>query len=363
MKQNLTVPDDREASVTPNVHLDPLRHLTAYCHTFKGADVRRSILQLTITATLFVLTMSLMIAAHVYGQWGVIACLVLPASGLLIRLFIIQHDCGHGSYFRSRRANDMAGRAISLLTVTPYESWKRSHNIHHAVSGNLDQRDSTAGAGSIDTLTVREYKALPWRKRLTYRLYRSPLILLIVGTPIHIILLQRIPFLKIAFFESHQEPPPEKIWRSILLLDIAMMVFYGGFAALFGWQILLTVILPVLVVTSWIGGWLFFIQHQFEDTYWQPAKDWNFRDAALGGSSYYALPPLLQWFTGSIGLHHIHHLCSAIPNYRLQECLNQSHELQTMNRMTIRDSIQCIGLSLWDEDLQRMVSFRQARKA
>ncbi|MGZ9098021.1 MAG: fatty acid desaturase [Micavibrio sp.] len=334
---------------------DPTRLLAAHCQSYKGGDVRRSMIQLGITATLFVVLMSGMIASHIFGMWWMIALFALPASGLLVRLFIIQHDCGHGSFFPARAANEAVGRIISLLTVTPYDSWKRAHNIHHAASGNLDNR----GEGSIDTLTVREYQALPQHKRIAYRLYRNPVVMLLLGTPLHVIVLQRIPFLTMApFFESYHAVPPAQIWRSIVLLDVAMVAFYGTLAMVFGWQVLFTVCLPVLILTAWIGGWLFFVQHQFEETYWQRGETWKFRNAALAGSSYYVLPRIFQWFTGNIGLHHVHHLCSAIPNYRLQECLDQNHDLQQMNRMTFRDSLKCLGWSLWDEDRQRMVGFR-----
>lgn len=333
---------------------DRLRRLAQHCQSYKGANTRRSIVQLSVTALLFLSLIGTMIAAHHLALWWVIAVLALPAAGLLVRLFIVQHDCGHASYFSSRRANDMVGRVISLLTVTPYECWKRAHNIHHAASGNLDHR----GAGAIDTLTVREYRALPWRKRFGYRFYRNPMVMFILGAPVQFMVIQRIPFLAPSpFFESHGATPTVQMWRSIVLLDIAMAAFYGAVAMVFGWQILLTVFVPVLVLTSWIGAWLFFVQHQFEESYWQPAGVWEFRSAALEGSSYYVLPPVLQWFTGNIGLHHIHHLCSAIPNYRLQECLDHSADLQGMNRMTLIDSLKCIRCALWDEDTQKMVGF------
>ena len=231
--------------------------------------------------------------------------------------------------------------------------------MHHATSGALHNRS----AGAIDTITVQEYRALPWHKRVNYRLYRNPFIMILLGTPNHVIIMQRIPFLSVApFFESYRSVPSKKIAPSILGLDLALAVFYGAIAFMLGWQVLVTVFLPVLFITSWIGGWLFFVQHQFEDTYWQTEEKWEFRNAAVNGSSYYVLPKVLQWFTGNIGLHHIHHLCSAIPNYRLQECLDQSAELQQINRLSIRESLKCLKCSLWDEDLQRMISFSDLRR-
>ena len=337
---------------------DPARKLLAHCRAYKGASLKDGIIQLAVTAALFAAVVGGMLAAHVFHLWWAVACLALPAAGLLIRLFVIQHDCGHGSFFHSRKANDAIGRLISVLTITPYDAWKRAHNIHHAGSGNLDKR----GVGAIDTLTVREYQALPWYRRTGYRIYRNPFVLLLLGTPAHLIVIQRLPLRTIApFFESYQAVPGAVVWRGVILLDLAMAGLYGGLGLVFGWQVLLTVWLPVIVLTSWIGGWLFFIQHQFEHTYWQPGENWAFPNAALGGSSYLVLPRALQWFTGNIGLHHIHHLCSSIPNYRLQECLDNNSELQNTNRMTAVDSFKCFRWSLWDERDRRMVTFNQLK--
>lgn len=330
--------------------------LSAHCQGFKGADLRRSVLQLSISAILFFAAIAVMIVAQQRGFVWIDILLSVPVGGLLVRLFIIQHDCGHGSFFRSKKMNDALGRAISVLTLTPYDCWKRAHNLHHAASGNLDQR----GVGGIDTLTVREYLALPRFKRILYRIYRHPLTMLVFGTPFHVIFIQRIPFFTMApFYESYRSVPSSQIWRSIVALDVAMAALYGSLAFTFGWHVLVWVFLPVVVVTAWIGGWLFFVQHQFEDSYWQPGQNWEFRSAALQGSSYYVLPPVLQWFTGNIGLHHIHHLCSAIPNYRLQECLDKNETLRQLNRMTIRDSLKCLQCSLWDEERQQMIGFHQ----
>jgi omega-6 fatty acid desaturase (delta-12 desaturase) len=331
------------------------QHLAAWCRNFIGGDVRRATIQLAVTASLFAGLMAVMLAGYAAGLWWVEAVLALPAALFLLRLFVIQHDCGHGSFFPSRAANDWVGRVLSLLTFTPYDAWRLAHNLHHAASGNLDRR----GLGSIDTITVREYRALPFMKRLSYRLYRHPLVMLLIGMPIYMVIIQRIPFMALSpYFDSYQTSSTSKISRSIIFHDGILIALYGALITLIGWKIVLTVFLPVLVMTSWIGGWLFFIQHQFEDAYWQPHDEWEFRSAALHGSSYYALPPLLQWLTGNIGLHHIHHLCSAIPNYRLQECLNGKEELQNLNRMTIRDSLRSVSLSLWDEDARKMVGFK-----
>lgn len=336
-----------------------MRQIVAHCGLYKGADARRSIVQLATTLALFVALSATMLFFHAQGWFWASAALWLPAGGLLVRLFIIQHDCGHGSYFKTRAQNDLTGRALSLLTFTPYSFWRDAHNLHHAGSGNLSRR----GIGSIDTLTVREYKALPPLKRMAYRLYRHPLMVLLLGPPLYVLLIQRLPLTAtFSYFEDYRSVPYAKIWRSVLMLDAGMVLFYGALVAVFGLAPVLLVFLPPVIMAAWIGGWLFFVQHQFEDTYWKDGKDWTFQNAALHGSSYYVLPRALQWFTGNIGLHHIHHLCSAIPNYRLQECLDTNAALQTLNRMSIRQSLRCVKLALWDETQEKMVSFAQALK-
>lgn len=334
--------------------------LSKYCQAFKGADTTRSLVQLTTTTALFFSLCAFMFYSAGRGSYLPVILLMLPASGLLVRLFIIQHDCGHGSFFHSRAANDFVGRLISVLTVTPYDFWRRAHNMHHASSGNLDRRT----IGGIDTLTVKEYQALPFAKRMIYRFYRNPFILLIISTPLYILLIQRFPPSQtLPFLKDYHSVPFASAWRSILTHNIALAVFYTTLGFVVGWKPLLTVYLPVVVVTSWIGGWLFFIQHQFEGAYWRRGEEWNFKDAAVMGSSYYVLHPVLQWFTGNIGLHHVHHLCSMIPNYKLQACLDGNKELQEMNRLTLWQSLKYIRWALWDEDNRKMVSFSELKAA
>ena len=309
----------------------------------------RGIVQLGTTAVPFFLLLGGMLACVSQGYAWIAVLLSIPVGGLLVRLFIIQHDCGHGSFFASRTANEWVGRLISLLTLAPYDFWRRSHALHHATSGNLSRR----GIGDVTTLTVQEYLALtPWQ-RIGYRIYRHPLFLFGFGVPFYFLVYQRSPLfhpLKV-----------KDIWKSIIGLDAAMVAVYGGLMWLIGVKPVLAVIVPIVFVASSIGGWLFFVQHQFEETHWEYAGDWDYQVAAVHGSSYYVLPPILQWFTGNIGLHHIHHLCSTIPNYRLQECLDASPELQTMNRLTLLESLNCVRLALWDEANRKLVSFREAR--
>jgi omega-6 fatty acid desaturase (delta-12 desaturase) len=286
--------------------------------------------------------------------WGVsqgylaVLLLAVPVGGLLVRLFIIQHDCGHGSFFTSRTANTWVGRSLSVLTLTPYGYWRRSHALHHSSAGDLSRR----GIGDVDTLTVREYRARSAWEKAKYRIYRHPAVLHVVGPPLYFIVLQRLPFL--------QALPAREAWRSIMGLNVALLLVYGALAALVGLWVAFIVVVPLAGVASWIGGWLFFVQHQFEDTRWDDGDVWDFQTGALRGSSYYVLPRVLQWFTGSVGLHHIHHLNSRIPNYRLQACLDAEPLLAGMSRLTWRESLSCIGLALWDERRRKLVSFTEA---
>jgi len=306
------------------------------------ADVRRSLFQLVTTTAAFFVVLVIMGAVSQSRYW--LTLLLAPAAGgLLVRLFIIQHDCGHGSFFRGRRANDLLGRALSVLTLTPYASWSQGHAAHHASTGNLDRR----GRGDVDTWTVDEYRSSPPLKRLFYRLYRNPLVMVGFGAPINFLVLQRLPL--------HANADSR---RSILSLNAALVVVFGLSCATFGVVRVFATFLPVIVIASWIGNWLFYVQHQFERTEWQRSADWNFHTACLDGSSYFKLPRILQWFSGNIGLHHVHHLSSRVPNYHLQACLNAAPELDRVTRViTLRQSIGCWRLALWDEERRLLVGF------
>ena len=321
-----------------------LPHLKTY-----GADAKRSILQFIVTLAPFLALLAVMGAVSQTMYWLTLL-LAVPAAGLLVRLFIVQHDCGHGSYFKSRSANDALGRLISVLTLTPYGHWRRSHAYHHAASGNLDRR----GQGDVVTMTVDEYKALTPLGRLGYRLYRNPLIMILIGAPLNFVIFQRLPLGR-GFRDRASR-------RSIMGLNLASLIVFGAPMLFAGVLPVLAVYLPVMAIAAWIGGWLFYVQHQFEGVYWKREGGWDFRKASLEGSSYLELPAVLQWFTGNIGLHHIHHLCSRVPNYRLQACADAFPELnRAARRITIRDSLKCLRLALWDEAAGRMVSFREAR--
>ncbi|MCK5424198.1 MAG: fatty acid desaturase, partial [Emcibacter sp.] len=309
-----------------------LKQLARHCQKFKGAILGRSLFQLTSTLLLLVASLWIIIATLENHFW-LAALLIIPTGGLVVRLFIFQHDCGHQSFFKTRKWNDRVGRALSIFTFTPYGYWRESHNTHHATSGNLTKR----GIGDIDTLTVKEYLARTWFKRLSYRIYRHPILLLLIGAPMMILILQRFPV--------GQPSPFRKIWKSILGLNLALFIFYGTLVYFIGAEFFLTVYLPIICVSAWIGGWMFFIQHQFENTFWEHAKDWSINKAAVLGSTYFVLPKILQWFSGNIGFHHLHHICGVIPNYRLQECHETAPHVPEIREIRLWQSLKCLRLT------------------
>ena len=341
------------SSFTDHMTLDEVKALgvkmAAHCMDFRDSSIRRSLTQLFITLGLFFVSFTLSYMALDISYLLTLA-LSVPTGIFLVRLFIIQHDCGHGSFLKSKRANDWLGRFMSLFTVTPYEFWKRAHAIHHASCSNLAKR----GTGDISTLTIKEYRALPLKARIKYRLYRNPIVLFIIGVPIHFAFIQRLPYF--------HPLPAKKIWKSVLGLDLALAIVLGAAMYVLGVTAFLMTYLPALAIAAIVGGWMFFIQHQYEDAYWEKQEDWNFHLAGLLGSSYYVLPKVMQWLTGNIGIHHIHHLNSAIPNYRLQECLDASPELKAIPiKIKFFESLKCARLALWDENERKLVTFGAAR--
>ena len=315
---------------------------------YRGPDLARSLWQLGSTGVLFVLIWLLMYRSLDTAYWATLL-LAVPGAFLMVRLFIIQHDCGHGSYFRSARAAEVVGSVLGVLTMTPYHYWKRVHALHHATSGNLERR----GFGDIETLTVAEYLSRGRWARFKYRVYRHPLVLFGIGASVLFFVMHRLPTIA----------PPE--WRrerrSIVLTNVALAAAVVSMCALVGYKAFLLVHLPMTVLASSIGVWLFYIQHQFEPTYWEHEPEWAFDAAALEGSSYYALPPVLRWLTGNIGLHHIHHLNAGIPNYRLQHVLEDCPELGAVTRVTLRRSVRCMSLALWDERSRTLIPFSSLR--
>jgi omega-6 fatty acid desaturase (delta-12 desaturase) len=325
-----------------------VRELAERCTAHAQADGRRAIGQLATTLFPLFVIVALMFAFVRDHMWLTLL-MALPAAGLVVRLFVNEHDCGHDSFFAMRASNDLCGRCLSLFTLTPYGLWKREHAQHHASSGNLDRR----GIGDITTMTVKEYGDLPVSKRLGYRIYRNPLFLFAFGIPFYFLVLQRLPW--------WHGLPARQAWKSVLILDLALVAAYGALAYVFGFANLLLVAVPIVVMAAAAGGWMLFIQHQFDGVYWARDRDWDFQSAAVLGSSYYALPVIINWFTGHIGLHHIHHLNSRIPNYRLQECLKAIPEFKSLNRLMLLDSLKCIRLKLWDENSHSLVEFGDVR--
>ncbi len=318
---------------------------------FRRPAPARSLLEIVITAGPLVAIGVLSVVLYHFGLWWAALALSAPAAAFLVRLFMVQHDCGHQSFFAQRPINDWVGRIAGVLTLTPYDYWRDTHAVHHATSGDLGRR----GLGDIQTLTVAEYAALPWARRMAYRVLRHPAVLFGVG-PAYLFLLQnRLP---IGRMKAGVWP-----WVSTMGTNLAIVVLVGAAVAFGGAGPLLLTYLPAALLASSIGVWLFFIQHQFEDTFWAEHGQWSMQEAAVRGASHYDLPAILRWFTGNIGFHHIHHLSSRIPYYRLPTVLKQHPELEAVTRLTLFQSFACARLALWDEARQRLVSFRDARRA
>jgi acyl-lipid omega-6 desaturase (Delta-12 desaturase) len=277
--------------------------------------------------------------------------LALPAAFFLVRVFLIQHDCGHGTFFKSKAGNDWLGRFLGVLTLTPYFVWRRAHAIHHSSSGNLDKR----GMGDIDTLTISEYCARSPLGRFAYRIYRHPIVLFGIG-PSYLFLLQnRVPT---GFYTSGW-----RYWLSAMGTNLGIAGFVIAMTWLVGLEAFLMVHLPIVMMAASIGVWLFYVQHQFEETSWDPTPTWNQHEAALLGSSYYEMPRPLRWLTANIGIHHVHHLYSRIPFYRLNQVLRDHPQLADVQRITLQESLACVKLKLWDDQKRKLVSFSEAGPA
>lgn len=325
------------------------RSLKEALDPYREPSPARSIFEIAVTALPLALTAFLAWLAIENGFWWGLA-LVVPTAGFLVRLFIIQHDCGHGAFFRHRLANDWVGRVISVLTFTPYDVWRQTHAIHHATSGNLDQR----GIGDVITLTVDEYLARSWWGRLRYRVYRNPIVLFVIGPAALFLIGYRVP---VGLTDGGWRP-----WASAMATNLGILALVLALIVTLGLNAVLIYLATALVAGS-IGVWLFYVQHQFEETIWRDGPSWNFHEAALHGSSHYDLPAVLRWFTGNIGIHHIHHLSSRIPFYRLPEVLAQRPDIQASGRLTLLQSLRCVKFDLWDKSAQRLVSFRQLHAA
>ena len=325
------------------------REWASLLSSYREPRSARSVFELAATVSAFCLGWAAMWGALDYGYWLTLL-FAFPTAGLLLRLFVLQHDCGHGSFYRSRAVNDWVGRILGAVTLTPYDSWRHSHNAHHASSGNLDER----GFGDIDTLTIREYLALPRFRRLRYRAYRHPLVMFGLGPAFLFLIRHRLP---IGNMGSGWKP-----WITTMVTNAATAILMLGMIWLVGAGPFVMVHLPVVLLAASMGVWLFYVQHQFEETVWANDADWSLHEAALHGSSHYDLPAILRWFTGNIGVHHVHHLCSRIPFYRLPEVLRDHPDLVGTSRLTIGESLRSVRLTLWDEDLQQLISFRDLQE-
>ncbi|MEZ4673143.1 MAG: fatty acid desaturase [Caldilineaceae bacterium] len=318
---------------------------------YQQPDLRMSSWQLINSFGGFFLCWALMAVGLSNGYWSTVV-LTAPAAGFLIRIFIIQHDCGHGSFFKKRKTNDVVGIVCSLFSMIPYFYWRKSHATHHAHHAELEGR----GIGDIWTMTVKEYLRADLWKRLVYRAFRNPFFLFVVAPTINFVVLSR---LTLGTPEQWRHGEKASVWWT----NGALAGLWATQIALVGWQTMLLINLPIIVIASSIGTWIFYVQHQFERTYWEHTPQWDYTLAAMHGSSYYKLPRVLQWFTGNIGFHHIHHLSPRIPNYRLEQCHRENALFQRVIQLTIRTSFSTVNLTLWDEERQRLVTFRAGLQA
>ncbi len=325
----------------------PVRNWRKLLQPYRSPLPLRSALELAVTIVPF---LALWIAAYAALQVGVWLTLLIaiPAAAFLVRLFLIQHDCGHNAFFETRQLNDWVGRTLGVLTMTPYAVWRHSHAVHHASAGNLDER----GIGDIKTLTIPEYRALSPLQRFRYRLYRHPLVMFGIGPAALFLFMHRLPLGQM----QHGWKP----WASAMGTNLAIVAAASAVMAVIGVEAFLIVHLPIVAIGASMGVWLFYVQHQFEDTHWSVPPEWSHEEAALYGSSHYDLPGGLKWLTAYIGVHHVHHLASRIPYYRLPEVLRDFPELLDVRRITVAESIACVKLKLWDPERKRLVTLDAA---
>lgn len=311
---------------------------------FQAPSLKRSVWQLVSTLGAYLAVNAAMYAALRVSVWLALALAPL-ATGFVIRLFIIQHDCGHGSFFKSRRANALVGLLCSPFTFTPYAFWRRQHNDHHTAFNNLDKRGSGLDIYST-CATVREYAALSPSKRLIYRVSRHPLVTQLILPPFIFLILYRLPF--------DRPDAWKREGLGVLATNLMIAAALGGLMLVFGVWPVLIVQLPIIALAAIVGTWLFCVQHRFEEAQWAAEDSWHPMDASLHGSSYLKLPPVLQWFTGNIGLHHVHHLDARVPNYRLQACHEAVADLERVTTLTLKEALRAPSYSLWDEDRKQM---------
>jgi omega-6 fatty acid desaturase (delta-12 desaturase) len=334
-----SLPEDRAASDGPFWR----EALAPYAEPRLG----RSLLEIGTSAVPY-LALSVAMYYALDVSYLLVLALAVPAAGFLVRTFIIFHDCSHGSFLRSKRANAWLGAVMGLLVMSPFARWRHEHAVHHATSGDLDRR----GVGDVRTLTVGEYLESPRRSRLAYRLFRNPVVMFGFGPIVAMMLGPRI--------WSRSARP--RLRNSVMRTDLALAITIGALCWLIGWREFLLVWTPSTLLAGSAGIWLFYVQHQFDPAYWRDAEEWSYAEAALSGSSHLKLPKVLQFFTGNIGLHHVHHLNARIPNYNLQRAHDENSIFANVPTLSLWEGLRCVRLKLWDEDLGEMVTFADARK-
>jgi omega-6 fatty acid desaturase (delta-12 desaturase) len=337
---------DQSQDSTTRPEMRSARDWVKVLANYREPSTLRSSFELGVTVGPYFILWVLAWMSLSVSYWLTFAISICNAA-FLLRLFVIQHDCGHGSFFNNRTVSDWLGRVIGVLTLTPYDVWRRSHSLHHSASGDLERR----GMGDVHTLTVAEYYALTPVNRLMYRLYRHPIILFGLGPGYLFFLQNRLPLghTGLRYWVSAMST------NAAIVAALLIMLYFGGLMPI------VLIFLPTTLLAATAGVWLFYVQHQFETTHWESGEDWQMHEAALHGSSHYVLPTWLQWASANIGIHHVHHLYSRIPFYRLPEVLKDHNDLAECNRMTIIQSLQSARLHLWDENSKRLLSFAQAK--
>lgn len=330
-----------QAHLPPKAKDLPWRQAVA---PYQSADVRRSVGQLA-NSVLPYFALWYLAYRSLEVSYALTLLICVAAALFAVRVFIIFHDCGHGSFFKSKKANDAVGIFTGILTFTPYYAWRHSHAVHHATSGDLDRR----GVGDVWTLTYEEYQTLPLWKKIGYRVYRNPFFVFLIGPTLDFVVLQRLPQM------NSTAKPREK--NSVIYTNLILLAILVGMGLLIGFKEYILVQLPIIAVASSMGVWLFYVQHQYENTYWERHEYWDFATAALYGASFYKLPKILQWFSGNIGFHHIHHLSPRIPNYRLEACHDANPIFQAVEPLTLRTSLKSLRLRVWDENRHKMIGY------
>ena len=335
------------ADTTPSPQFPTIAEWKAIVAEFQTPSLGRAVGQLLNTLIPYIgIWVGIYYAFFV--SWWLVVALAMLAGCMLVRVFIIFHDCGHGSFFKSRTANDITGFFTGMLTFTPYYQWRWEHSLHHATTGDLDRR----GIGDVWTMTVQEYIESSRWKRFAYKLTRNPVVLFVIAPFVLFVFLQRYP--------NHRGDSREK-W-SVIYMNVALAAMIGGMSWIYGFANYLIVQAIVTGVAGALGVWLFYIQHQFEDAYWERHEDWDYTAAALKGSSFYKLPRILQWLSGNIGFHHIHHLSSRIPNYNLERCHNSHPVFEMVKPITFVISLKSLAYRLWDEQHKKLVGYRHMRE-